>query len=79
MKTISTVNSLEVLLHCHVSNSPHPRAEAPAVKEAIRALSFEGMIEPFDRHHVTTDKGTFYIKHLLKQPFPVVAFSIPEV
>lgn len=76
---ITNPNNLEVLLHCHVSSSPHPRWDAPAVKEAIKMLLHFGLIVQNDRHFDTTPKGAFYIQHLLKQPFPVETYTIPEV
>ena len=79
MKIIGTLNNLEVLIHCHCNPTVHPRLSSESVKEAIRLLVFEGMIEQFDRHYVTTDKGAFYLSHLLSVPFPVTSFVIPEV
>lgn len=73
-----TPSRLEVLLHCHVSPERHPRSDAPAVHEDIRVLKANGLIEPYDRTHRTTEKGEFYIKHLLSVPFPVTDFKIPE-
>lgn len=77
MNTIQCPNNLEVLLHFHVSPSVHPRIDAMAVKEAITELREAGMIQPSDRSYTTTDKGKFYIEHLLAVPFPVRTFYIP--
>ena len=76
---IGSPSNLEVLLHMHVSPSPHPRSDAPAVVEAIAELLEAGMICRDDRHYTTTDKGKFYIEHLLSIPFPVRTFSIPDM
>lgn len=76
---ITNPNNLDVLLHYHVSPCAHPRADAPAVKEATGMLLHFGLLEKDDRHFRTTAKGKFYIEHLLKQPFPVETFTIPEV
>lgn len=79
MPCIQTPSDLELLLHCHVSPQVHPRADAPAIIDGTRRLVDAGLIERMDRHYGTTEKGKFYIAHLLKQPFPVVTFCIPEV
>lgn len=79
MNCIGSPSSLEVLLHMHVSPSPHPRSDAMAVKHAISDLLEAGMIQRDDRHYTTTDKGKFYIEHLLSIPFPVRTFSIPAM
>jgi hypothetical protein len=78
MKTIRTVHDLEVLLHCHVSPTVHPRYHVQAVKDAISSLVAHDMIEQSDRHYSTTEKGKFYLEHLLSQPFPVVIYAIPK-
>ena len=79
MACIQTPSDLELLLHCHVSPSVHPRASAPAIIYGTSRLVAAGMIERDDRHYTTTEKGKFYIAHLLKQPFPVITFAIPEI
>lgn len=76
---IRTPSNLEVLLHCHVSPESHPRTDAPAVKDAIEYLLDEGMISLYDHTFTTTAKGQFYIAHLMKVPFPVTTYEIPEV
>lgn len=79
MACIRTPSDLEVLIHCHVSPTVHPRASAPAIIDGISRLCAYGLIEKDDRHYTTTQKGKFYLEHLLKQPFPVEIYSIPEV
>ena len=79
MKCIWSPNNLEVLIHCHCSGSVHPRIDAPAVMDAIKILSAEGLIIQSDRHYVTTDKGKFYLDHLLSIPFPIQEYRIPEI
>lgn len=76
---IQTPSDLELLIHCHVCAQVHPRADAPAIIDGISRLVAAGLIQREDRHYGTTDKGKFYIEHLLKQPFPVETFTIPEV
>lgn len=77
MKTIQTPNNLEVLLHYHTTPQIHPRHDAPAVKSAVEMLLAEGLLQRDDRLYTTTDKGKFYLDHLLSRPFPVRTFSIP--
>lgn len=79
MRCIHTPNNLEVLLHYHVTPTKHPRFEAPAVEEAIEELYQEGLIVNDGKSYRSTAKGKFYIEHLLRQPYPVTVFSIPEV
>lgn len=76
--TIRTPSNLEVLIHCYVSPEPHPRRDAPAVKEALYYLHANGLIDQALGLPKVTDKGKFYIKHLLSQPFPVESYAIPE-
>lgn len=76
--TIRTPSDLAFLLHCHVSPSPHPHASSPAIVDGISRLLAHGLIQREDRHFGTTEKGKFYIEHLLSTPFPVESFSIPE-
>lgn len=79
---LRTVNNLEVLLHCYVSPSPHPRYDTPAVKEAIYELTANDLIYCVgDRLFSTTPKGVFMVNHLLSIPLPVeeTAFYIPDL
>ena len=70
--------NLETLLHCHYSPSPHPRAEAPAIKAGIVYLLKAGMIEAKDGTCRTTPRGAAFINHLMTIPFPVETWVIPE-
>lgn len=79
MACIQTPNNLDVLMHCHVSPTPHPRAGAPAVEDALEFLYQEGLIECVGGNYNTTKKGRFYLEHLLRQPFPETVFCIPVV
>lgn len=71
---------LEVLMHYYVSGHDHPRKEAPAVAEAITMFMQEGMLKFANDgvHITTTDKGSFWLEHLLSIPFPVKRFRIPK-
>lgn len=78
MPCIKTPSDLELLIHCHVSPSVHPRATAPAIVDGTTRLLNYGLIERVDRHYTTTPRGKFYLEHLLKQPFPVETYVIPS-
>ena len=75
---IKSPSNLELLLHCYTSPERHPRGDAPAIQEGLRYLQIFGMIEPYDRTYKTTEKGEFYIKHILEIPFPEAVFVIPS-
>lgn len=76
-----TPNHLEVLIHCHVSPSPHPRRFAPAVDQAIAHFLEHGMVRP-DNHEKdvfhSTEKGKVWLQYLLDVPFPVETFKVPR-
>lgn len=73
---IGTPCALNVLLHAHCSPTPIPNAEASSVAESIRYLENAEMIWRVDRHYETTDKGKFYIEHIMNLPFPKVVFTM---
>ena len=74
---IGTPNNLDILLHYYCSTEPHPRLNAPAVKEGLTYLQANGLIDRADFPKVT-DKGIAYLDHLLKVPFPVQRWEIPS-
>ena len=68
-----TPNDLEVLIHCHVSPTAHPRIDAPAVKEALDMLEKNGLIilhKGGDNIYSTTDKGNAFMQVLCSMPLP---------
>ena len=70
-----TPNDIEVLLHYHTSQTPHPREDAPAVKEATKRFVCMGLIELVDgKHYITTDRGDAFIKVLCGTPLPTQAW-----
>ena len=70
-----TPNEIEVLIHCHVSPAIHPRADAPAVAEAINGFVRNGILEQRDGdgYHTTT-RGQALMEVLCSTPFPVEAW-----
>ena len=70
-----TPNDIEVLIHCHVSPSVHPRADAPAVRDALRSLEANGLIEQRDQEYYhTTDRGRAHINQLCSLSWPIQAW-----
>jgi DNA-binding PadR family transcriptional regulator len=60
--------------------APHPRIDAPAIKEGIQYLRDHGMIEPYslEEHiYTTTEKGRFYLEWILHVPFPRGVWEMP--
>jgi hypothetical protein len=67
-----TPNDLEILIHFHVSPSKHPRADAPAVKDAIKCLQMMDLIAPLEEQgkYETTGRGKAHMKQLQCLPLP---------
>ena len=73
---MTTPNDIDVMLHYYASPTIHPRADAPAVREATEMFVREGLLEPEGSHHYNaTDKGAAWISMLLRVPFPRVAWA----
>ena len=77
MTEIFSPSNIEILLHCHVRVEPHPRLEAPAVRDAILAFLKIGAIAPDpecqDLYH-TTPLGKAWVEALCRVPPPWIAF-----
>ena len=75
-----TPSDIEVLIHCHVSPSVHPRAEAPAVTEALKKMIDTGLIEKdvVNFGFNTTDRGKAHIKQLCNLSLPIPVFTDEE-
>lgn len=64
---------LKVILHCHTDPLPHPRLDAPAVREAIEEFLAAGLIERANgpnEIYRTTERGNAWITMLLVTPYP---------
>lgn len=74
MKTrLWTPNDIEVLIHCHVFAAPHPRADAPAVQDAVKKLFAYGLIlqDKNDRAKwSTTPRGEALMESLCRVSLP---------
>lgn len=77
---IGSPNNLDILLHHYCSSAPHERESAPAVVEGHRFLINELMIKstPTPGVYEVTDKGRTFIEHLMKVPFPVQKWEVPN-
>lgn len=70
-----TPNDIEILIHCHVSPAVHPRADAPAVQQALRSLETNGLIEQRDGEgYSTTSRGQAHMEQLCGLAWPVEAW-----
>ena len=68
-----TPNDIDVLLHYYVSQDPHPRLHAPAVREAITRFLKDGILTPAgtgDSEYDTTTRGTALVKVLCSTTLP---------
>lgn len=73
IETLSTPNAIEVLLHCHCRADPHPRLDAPAVRNIIEMFLAAGAIEleyPRELIYKTTDLGKAWVKALCELELP---------
>lgn len=73
---IFSPNNIDVLLHFHVSDEPHPRREAPAVQDAIAWFLDIGVIAHGEHPYCyrTTDLGKAWVESLCNVPIPRRAF-----
>lgn len=64
-------NDIEVLIHCHCRPEPHPRLDAPAVRDAINRFLHFGIIKISGKDmYNTTDRGDALMMMLCRTPFP---------
>lgn len=73
-----TPNSIEVLIHCFVSQERHPRFGTPAVREAIDYLERNELIVPdYPQREIyrTTGKGEAHLRQLCALRFPTLAWK----
>ena len=75
---IVTPLALEILLQSYCSAAPFERHDTQPAKEARAMLFYNDMIDRQDEYCTATERGRFYIKHLLSVPFPIVDFRIPD-
>jgi coproporphyrinogen III oxidase-like Fe-S oxidoreductase len=81
MDTIRNLYALKILLSIRSHPEYYPskdNASDPTTNNEIDILVKQGLIQKYDRTWECTDKGKFFIDHLLATPLPVVKFEIPE-
>ena len=68
-----TPNDIEILIHCHVLPTPHPRIDVPAVSDSLTMLERAGLIEKTEAGgYETTARGRAHIATLCQTPWPVM-------
>ena len=67
-----TPNAIEILIHCHVSPTVHPRSDAPAVKQELQSLEQYGLIRSIapPGAYTTTERGAAHVAQLCATPWP---------
>ena len=78
---IITPGDIEVLLHYHTNPEPHPRRDAPAIKDTTERFIRSGLIKVVEavddwnkNRYITTDKGRAFVKALCNTPLPTQAW-----
>lgn len=67
-----TPNDIEILIHCHVSPAIHPRADAPAVRDALAGMQINELIEPIEGGgYATTQRGKAHVEQLCSLAWPM--------
>ena len=72
-----TPNALEILLHCHVRQQPHPRRDEPEVAEELASFLANRLIEDepgIPGCYRTTLRGRLHVQQLCNTPWPVSVF-----
>lgn len=69
MSSLNSPSDIEVLLHHHYSPDPHPRRDAPAVKDAIIRFRNDGIFTD-QIHPELTKKGKAWLNMILNTPYP---------
>ena len=73
--------AIEVLLHSYYSPEPHPRRDAPAVREIIDSFLMMDVIKPIpswgEGAYTTTNKGRAWVQMICSTPLPVEAWIDP--
>ena len=70
-----TPNDIEVLIHCHVSPTRHPRSDAPAVINALAVLEkYELIVRDEFGIYSTTTRGAAHIRQLCETQWPSLAW-----
>ena len=73
---IFSPNNIDVLLHCHTRPGPHPRLDAPAVRDAINMFyQLECIEQTLEKdEYRTTPKGKAWVQALCNVEEPRKAY-----
>lgn len=73
---IYSPSNIEFLLWCHTRAEPHPRLDAPAIKEVIGMFERCGAIArvPEKQEWITTEMGKAWVAALCNVPPPTCAW-----
>lgn len=70
-----TPSEIEVLIHCYVSPTPHPRKCAPDIESTLQSFVVNGLVDHVGGGvYTTTDRGRAHIAQLCATPWPVAAW-----
>lgn len=72
-----TPNDIEVLIHCYCIPAPHPRCNAPAVRETLEMLRRDGFIEASATElgvYKTTSRGVAHILQICNLEPPTMVW-----
>lgn len=79
-ETLNSPKEIEVLIHYHCYPEPHPQADAPSVKRAVKKLleckALAPVTVPPDSppYYSTTELGYAWVEALKRVPVPTVAY-----
>ena len=71
-------SDIEVMIHYHTDPNPHPREDAPAVKDAMKMFIQLGFLHWQEGQLRSTDLGAAWITMLCHTPLPLIAFVTPN-
>ncbi len=76
MAKIGTPSNIEILLHCHCCPEPHPRRDAPAVKQTLEKFMVMGVIQKASDSdmYTTTQLGAMWVQALRNTELPQIKY-----
>lgn len=75
-----SASDIGVILHYYTSSEPHPRVDAPAVKDAIIKFTRAGILKESDKKggYEVTERGYAWIDLICLTPYPVQVWIDPR-
>lgn len=69
---MSTPNDIEILIHCCCIAAPHPRCDAPAVRETLEQFVADGIAiaDQSGQFYGATEKGRAWLAAICNVPYP---------